>query len=469
MRTILWKALMLIAWALLCAFSAALLLSAQRQAEDDLKQRFENRADVAARFVQNYTRDLLEQERRVAAREFSGASVSSADFERITNLLGYEAAVLLDARGRALQSVPAKSSLIGKDLTKKYTHLRAAAAGGTAISKVVPSAAKGVPVVAFATPFYAGRGGNRVFSGAFNVETTPIGAFLHNVTPLKGARAYLLDSSGAIVASSRNKLDGLKSLTEADPKLARALAHSPASTTSTGYKYASQPVTGAPWRLVLSVPAAQLFHPLQGLRRWVPWMLWAGFVLGALACALMVGRLITSGTKLRAANDDLDRLARIDGLTGLYNRRQIQASLDEALATARRHDQPLSALMIDIDHFKEINDTHGHGVGDEMLRFVANVMLHELRGGDLVGRWGGEEFLAVLPHTDRSGAQRVAERVREAISLTPVVVGDQLIPISVSIGAAALTGDHSDGLVSEADTAMYAAKTAGRDTVRVAD
>ncbi len=121
-----------------------------------------------------------------------------------------------------------------------------------------------------------------------------------------------------------------------------------------------------------------------------------------------------------------------------------------------------------VDRFKAINDAHGHDVGDEVLRFIAEVVRSTLRDGDLVGRWGGEEFLALLPFTDRDGAEVVAERVRAAVALAPVVVGDRLIPVSVSVGVAARRDEQSDALVANADAAMYAAKTAGRNGVRVA-
>jgi len=461
------KRLLLFAWALLSLLSAALLLHAQRQGEHDIRSAFENRAGVAARLAGTYVGDLLDQERRVAARELAGARVSSRDLAGVTNLFGYEAAVLLDANGRALRLAPAKASLVGQDLTKVYPHLRAAAAGLTAVSKVVPSAAEGIPIVAFATPFESARG-RRVFSGAFDVETTPIGAYLRNATPLKNSNVYLLDQDGSIVVSNRKDLGGLKTVAQADPELARGLARSTADDTRDGYQYASRPVAGAPWRVVISVPKAQLFQPMQGFSRYVPWMLWSGFMLGGLACALLVANLIASRAKLSEANDGLDRLARIDPLTGLYNRRQLQDLLDAAIANANRYGQSLAVLMIDVDHFKQINDSRGHEAGDEVLRFVAERVRESLRTGDEVGRWGGEEFLAVLHSTDRSEAEVVAERVRAAVSSAAVVVGDQLVPVSVSIGAAARLDEQADTLVHDADTAMYAAKAAGRDGVRVA-
>ena len=390
------------------------------------------------------------------------------DFASVTNLFGYEAAVLLDARGRVLRVAPAKARLIGQDLTRKYAHLRAAATGRTAVSRVVPSAAKGIPIVAFATPFESAQG-RRVFSGAFDVRTTPIGAYLRKATPLEGARVYLYDSAGTIVASSRSDLVGLKTLAQADPELARAVTRATAGQTGAGYQYSSRSVAGAPWRLVIAVPAAKLFEPIAGSRRYLPWLLWAAAVLGGLACSLLVGNLISSRIKLRDANRSLDQLARIDALTGLYNRRQAQASLGEASANAGRYEQPLSVLMIDIDHFKQINDDYGHETGDAALRLIADVMGTTLRAGDVLGRWGGEEFLAILPSTGRSGATRVAERVREAVSSTPIVVGDQLISLSISIGVAVHSGQTNDALVAAADSAMYAAKAGGRDRVQTDD
>lgn len=197
-------------------------------------------------------------------------------------------------------------------------------------------------------------------------------------------------------------------------------------------------------------------------------ILWAGFALGGLACALLVADLITSRSRLRSANTDLDRLARVDALTGLYNRRQAQESLSAAVANADRYGQELSVLMIDVDRFKEINDRFGHDAGDEALRLIAKAVGKTLRAGDLVGRWGGEELLAILPSTGSDQAARVAERVRESIASLAVVVGAQLIPVSASIGVVARADHGAEALVSEADKAMYAAKTSGRNAVRSA-
>ena len=204
-----------------------------------------------------------------------------------------------------------------------------------------------------------------------------------------------------------------------------------------------------------------------GLHRYMPWILWAGLVLAGLAIALLAARLTASRAKLRKANDDLERLALVDDLTGLYNRRQLQISLDSGVANTDRYEQPLSVLMIDLDRCQKINHDYGHEAGDEVLRQVATKVRDSLRTGDLVGRWGGQEFLVLLPWTDDSQAEVVAERVRGAVSFT-AEVGNQLVPVSVSIGVAAhVPGDKSDVLIAQADAAMAAAKASGRDAVHV--
>jgi diguanylate cyclase (GGDEF)-like protein len=390
--------------------------------------------------------------------------VSARDFRHVAALFGYEAALLLDARGRALQVLPANPAVLGQDLTRKYRHLRAAVGGRTAVSVVVPSAARGVPVVAFATPF-GPPGRRRVFSGAFDVSKTPIGAYLRNVNVLRGGKVYLVDTAGAIVSSNRDDLRGLNDISDVDPALDAALRERAAGRTRDGYEFASHAVAGTPWRLVMSAPRAQLLAPLAGSGRYVPWLYWAGLVLLGFVCARLVGNLIESRRRLRTAVGELDRLARTDPLTSIYNRRQIAELLDAAVATSARHGQALSVLMVDVDRFKAINDTHGHNVGDGVLCAIAASLRDSLRAGDFVGRWGGEEFLIVLPSTGPDGALVVAQRVRRAVTEIPLVVGGHLLPMTVSIGVADFAGEDVETLVGRADAALYAAKAAGRNTV----
>jgi diguanylate cyclase (GGDEF)-like protein len=215
----------------------------------------------------------------------------------------------------------------------------------------------------------------------------------------------------------------------------------------------------------MSAPRAQLLAPLAGSGRYVPWLYWAGLVLLGFVCARLVGNLIESRRRLRTAVGELDRLARTDPLTSIYNRRQIAELLDAAVATSARHGQALSVLMVDVDRFKAINDTHGHNVGDGVLCAIAASLRDSLRAGDFVGRWGGEEFLIVLPSTGPDGALVVAQRVRRAVTEIPLVVGGHLLPMTVSIGVADFAGEDVETLVGRADAALYAAKAAGRNTV----
>jgi diguanylate cyclase (GGDEF)-like protein len=163
----------------------------------------------------------------------------------------------------------------------------------------------------------------------------------------------------------------------------------------------------------------------------------------------------------------LQRLASTDELTGLPNRRATLAFLDDALARARRDRSEVAVLMIDVDHFKRINDTWGHATGDDVLRHLARVLGGGLRDRDRLGRLGGEEFLAVLPGAGADVARGVAERMRAAIAGTPMLGSTaRAIAYTVSIGAAVDDGVQAAGaLLARADAALYQAKGAGRNTV----
>ncbi len=160
---------------------------------------------------------------------------------------------------------------------------------------------------------------------------------------------------------------------------------------------------------------------------------------------------------------ELTRLAVTDPLTGLWNRRHTGELLSADLTQAQRHGQALTLLMIDVDLFKSINDTHGHQTGDRVLVEVANRLRDNVRSTDLVGRWGGEEFVVLLRYCHLRDAVVAAEKLRQRIAEVPF---ENLFAVSVSIGAAELQGD--DDLVSwlaRADAALYAAKRSGRNTV----
>jgi len=173
-------------------------------------------------------------------------------------------------------------------------------------------------------------------------------------------------------------------------------------------------------------------------------------------------------TKERADARNLS-LALEDELTGLSNRRSILEQLTRHLAQAKRANRPLALLILDIDYFKRINDEHGHLSGDKVLRDVVDCLQSRLRTQDVLGRWGGEEFIAILPDTDETGAAALAEQLRVAVErMRFSAVDGQGIVLTLSIGVHALrTGheDECDDMIGAADRALYRAKDKGRNRV----
>jgi diguanylate cyclase (GGDEF)-like protein len=160
-------------------------------------------------------------------------------------------------------------------------------------------------------------------------------------------------------------------------------------------------------------------------------------------------------------------LAVRDGLTGLYNRRAFGELLGQAVAREDRQGGRFGLLILDLDHFKKLNDTYGHPAGDAALKGAAEVLRRHLRKGDQAARYGGEEFVAILPGTDQAGAAHLAERVREAVEKNRLVFEGARLSLTASFGLAVwpLDGKEPDELLASADRALYAAKEAGRNRV----
>jgi diguanylate cyclase (GGDEF)-like protein len=163
--------------------------------------------------------------------------------------------------------------------------------------------------------------------------------------------------------------------------------------------------------------------------------------------------------------DATERMATTDGLTGLLNHRTFQGRLDEHLLAAQRYGRKLSVILCDIDHFKAVNDTHGHPVGDQVLRGVARVLAREARTTDLVARYGGEEFAVVMPETDTAGALVIAERIRVRIAelVTETAQGPLRITMSLGVATCPEDGQKKAELVERADGCLYHAKRHGRN------
>ena len=163
---------------------------------------------------------------------------------------------------------------------------------------------------------------------------------------------------------------------------------------------------------------------------------------------------------------ELERLAYYDELTGLPNRRSVLRQLDALLSRGRRHGHALAVLMVDADHFKAVNDRRGHAAGDEALRALAERLRERLRAEDVIGRFGGEEFVIGLADAGAMGAAAVAEDVRAAVAERPMTIAGDELTLTVSVGWAAWQDEDLGQLIARADGALYEAKAAGRDCVR---
>lgn len=183
-------------------------------------------------------------------------------------------------------------------------------------------------------------------------------------------------------------------------------------------------------------------------------------------------RVIELQSQLISARDALKAQALRDSLTGLFNRRAVMEALDRELSRGRRARAPISVLMFDVDHFKQVNDTLGHFTGDSVLREVGRRCQAALRPYDAVGRVGGEEFMVVLPGVTLEQSRVLGERVRAALANTPVGLADgRVISVTVSVGAAGGPSDEVGGvdeLYQAADAALYRAKAGGRNRVELA-
>lgn len=216
--------------------------------------------------------------------------------------------------------------------------------------------------------------------------------------------------------------------------------------------------------LILMIPGSmtEQFHELveagadEFLRKPLDWKWTAARLLAA--------------SRVVAMQRDLERLATTDALTGALNRRRFLERAAEEYTRSRRYDRPLSVVMLDIDHFKRVNDSHGHAAGDDAIRATVRACRESLRSSDLIGRLGGEEFAIVMPETPPINAYGVAQRVRERIAATAVRLeagGELRVTVSLGLSWLNATDRSFDPLLARADAALYRAKNTGRNRVEV--
>ena len=185
-------------------------------------------------------------------------------------------------------------------------------------------------------------------------------------------------------------------------------------------------------------------------------------------CMTLVILLIANFT-IGSYQKKLETMATTDKLTGLANRQIFDFLFTQTLKTNERQKSPLSMVLIDVDHFKQVNDTHGHAIGDKTLQEISTILQELVRGADVVFRWGGEEFLLLLSNCNRNQAAQLAERTRNRIQKQTLSYGKEKIQVTISLGVAEIYPRESSGdFIERADKALYRAKNAGRNRVEVA-
>ena len=441
---------------------AAAIVYSEQQSRAQLRTNFALRATSSATLVSEFLNEQATREQQIAHRFLSGRQVSRARFELAVSAFGGTAAGLLDSRGRLIGVLPSDPGLIGKPFASRYRHFELAERGQIAISNVVKSAVKGVPVMAVAVP-YATAEGRRVFSVAYRAAGSTLSAFVSHTIAYRPHNVLLVDGAGKILAASPKTTT--TTLAAADPQLARAVARSSNGSVAgahTPTTFTTAAVPGTSWRLVVAVPNNHLYNSLSGWSSVLPWLVFALVTLLGVLLVLLFARSIADRARLTTLSATMRRTAQTDSLTGLNNRRALTEQLTRAAARARRHDEPLSVLMIDLDRFKQTNDTFGHDAGDQVLCTVADCMREVLRTEDIYGRWGGDEFLVALPLTDEDGARATGERLRKAARAVKLDAIGLSEGVELSFGVASGTHTSPTELVREADAALYDDKADGR-------
>ncbi len=173
---------------------------------------------------------------------------------------------------------------------------------------------------------------------------------------------------------------------------------------------------------------------------------------------------LSAGNAITDKLQELERLSFLDNLTQLANRRFVEMELDSRISEKERYGAPFGVVFMDIDHFKQVNDTYGHAAGDRVLRTVARTFMNTARPSDLMGRWGGEEFIAILGRIDEEGLRSAAERIRSLVENSPIREDGRTLQVTVSIGGTlAVESDTAERIIQRADDLLYRSKQDGRN------
>jgi diguanylate cyclase (GGDEF)-like protein len=372
--------------------------------------------------------------------------VRSTTFDAIASSFGFNSAEMLDDHGRAIALYPSDPALIGTDLTRRYPHLETAVRGDRAVSPIVLSPGGQASIVEAAVPFTTSSG-RRVFSGGFDIGTSPVGAYLRSATALPHSIVAIDDGTGDFVTGASNGVS------------AAAARIFEGTSSRSGFVVTERRVRGTPWTVDALVPSKDLYSPLRH-RNLLYWLMLAAF---AAACAAALGLLY----RLMHSKEELRRLASIDPLTGAWNRRALEETYARRLVQRARYETSGAVLLLDLDGFKEVNDALGHARGDEVLRAVVDVLRTALRASDIVARIGGDEFAVLLPDADSETALLVAQKIERALDAIGILDTQHALSVHASIGIAMEGGDHETlaDLLEAADAAMYREKSRPRAAV----
>jgi len=451
-----------VAVALVLGSTAYMIGRSEAQARGSAAGQFRASTTVSAAFVSSVLGDRIDQEVSLA-RTYLATSVAPTTFERITGIFGLTSAVLVGRRGGVLAVARPGAATSGLGAAAERALRGAAGRPAPVVTDVRGDGGAGDLEIAIAVPFSTASG-VRVLSGASVGDSAIMRRFVaRTATSLAHPWSMLVDSAGRVVESSTDA--SFPTVRRLSPELATAiLRHGAGSFTDPAGRsmaFASARVAGTRWRLVVAVPTSELYAGSGGLAAVAPWAVFAATALLASALTLVFARSLRDRRALRAFSLRMQQAAITDPLTGLPNRRAVEADL-ERISAGATPSGPHSLLMIDLDRFKDVNDTYGHGAGDDALRAVAAAMRAVLRRSDVFGRWGGDEFVAVLPGLGVDAASHVVARLRRSISAQTVHTPSASLNVAVSIGSATATSPAWGTLLADADSVLYREKAAKR-------
>ncbi len=455
--------------ALLGAMAAA-IASARSEAAATQSDRFTLRAETSAGFVSTFLGEIAARAADAAAADLAHGRSRSRPAPGATGLallrqvFGFTSLEVLDG-SRASSASGATRTLPSEERAVLLGEVSGRRSGAFAVSGRIATSG-GAAVVALAAPLPLPHRSWTIVA-TLPLSGTPLASFVGRVVAAPRHEVLLVDSAGRLLASAPpvaatglagwSPSLGAAAAGGVDGTIRGDLAGQPAAELA----YARAPVPGAGWSLVAVEPLATLDASSRGWAGDVSWLL---FVVAALLATALLGlfvRSLAERLRLEAAWGRMEHEARTDALTGLPNRRRLEL----ALRHLQRAGLPFSVMMIDLDGFKEVNDSHGHAAGDELLRRMAAAMRASFREQDLYGRWGGDEFLAILPGAGPLEVAALAERLQlsaDRLNLEgspeggPVDDRSRLPDLQLTVGSAA-SGSDRDVLL-EADRALYESK-----------